>query len=327
MHRAILALGALLLSCHLAAQERTFEFTYELLAADLPATGPVDIYIPLPVENERQQVLAQSLTSNFPGSTGEEGAYGNRYYHIHRPANVNGPVTATLSWTVARDTGHADGAPALTGEERRKYLAPNRLVPVGHQILAPILAEIHEQRADDSAAATARAVYDWVVDNVEYKKVGTGWGNGDTFWACSERYGNCTDFHSLFISLARSEGIPARFEIGFPVPQDQSAGEIGGYHCWVEVYLPERGWVPIDASEAAKHPERRELLYGTQPPDRIHFSTERDLVLSPGSRGQPLNYFIYPYVEVGGTPWQAQLSTRFSFRALPPTAGDDLAGR
>ena len=157
-----------------------------------------------------------------------------------------------------------------------------------------------------------------MVDNVEYKKVGSGWGNGDTFWACSERYGNCTDFHALFISLARSEGIPARFEIGFPVPRDRAAGDIGGYHCWVQLYLPERGWVPIDASEAARHPEQRELLYGTQPTDRIHFTTGRDLVLSAGSAAMPLNYFIYPYVELGGKPWRTDLQTAFSYRELSP---------
>ena len=156
-------------------------------------------------------------------------------------------------------------------------------------------------------AALSRAIYDWVVDNVEYKKTGTGWGNGDTFWACNERYGNCTDFHALFVSLARSEGIPARFEIGFPVPMNRAAGDIGGYRCWVQFYLPERGWVPIDASEAAKHPERRELFYGSHPADRIHFSTGRDLVVSAASEARPLNYFIYPYVEIGGKPWPGKM--------------------
>jgi transglutaminase-like putative cysteine protease len=186
-------------------------------------------------------------------------------------------------------------------------------VPVGHEILDPIRSEIHAQRLSDSPEDTARAIYDWVVDNVEYKKVGTGWGNGDTFWACNERYGNCTDFHALFISLARTEGIPARFEIGFPVPSDRNQGQIGGYHCWVQFYLPERGWVPIDASEAAKAPQKRELFYGSHPADRIHFTTGRDLVLSEGSAAAPLNYFVYPYVEVGGKPWQGKLPTRFSF--------------
>lgn len=297
---------------------RVFQFTYEITEQDLPAGEAVDIYIPMPAQYPGQKILIQALQSSFPGQSGVEKANGNTYYHLYRPANSNVPLSATLSWTVQRDAAIATGE-ALSDEQLAPYLAPDTLVPVGHEILQPIRAEIHQLRKDGSPAATARAIYDWVVDNVEYKKVGTGWGNGDTFWACNERYGNCTDFHSLFIALARSEGIPARFEMGFPIPQDRGEGDIGGYHCWVQFYLPERGWIPIDASEAAKHPERREALYGGYPADRIHFSTGRDLVLSSASAEAPLNYFIYPYVEVGGKPWSGKILTRFSFSEVTPS--------
>lgn len=316
----LLALLSSVLALPVAAvsQERVFEFSYHVLAPQLPTGEPVDIYIPLPADHPGQRVLEQNLDANLPGTIGIEERHGNRYYRIRRPANINAPVEATLRWTVARSILTAGSTAGSSEGELDQYLAPNSLVPVGHEILQPILTEVHNSRADDSPEATARAIYNWVVDNVEYKKVGTGWGNGDTFWACNERYGNCTDFHSLFISLARSEGIPARFEIGFPVPMDRSAGEIGGYHCWVQFYLPERGWVPIDASEAAKHPEQRELLYGTHPADRILFTTGRDLVLSPGTAAMPLNYFIYPHVEVGGKPWRVELETAFTYREVAP---------
>ena len=297
-------------------ETRVFQFSYELLPGELPAGEAVDIYIPLPAEHAGQRILSQTLEASVPGESGLESTYGNGYYHIHRPANSTAPIVASLRWRVSRDAVSAQGRGELSAAQRAQYLAPNALVPVGHEILQPILAEIHQMRADDSPAATARAIYDWVVDNVEYKKVGSGWGNGDTFWACTERYGNCTDFHALFVSLARSEGIPARFEIGFPVPLDRTAGEISGYHCWVQFYLPERGWIPIDASEAAKHPDQRERFYGSHPADRIHFSTGRDLVLSPGSVNVPLNYFIYPYVEINGKPSQVKLQTRFSYREV-----------
>jgi transglutaminase-like putative cysteine protease len=310
-----------LLACPMPVQAlqqapRLITFSYEMLAADFPTTEAVDIYLPLPAEGDAQQVLSHDLHASIPGDAGLEAVHGNGYYHIHRPANVNAPVEVRMRWTISREVVNAGDQKELSAEERRRYLAPNALVPVNHEILQPIIAEIHSMRVDDSPEATARAIYDWVVDNVEYKKVGTGWGNGDTFWACSERYGNCTDFHALFISLARTEGIPARFEIGFPLPQERGSGEISGYHCWVQLYLPGRGWVPIDASEAAKHPEKRELFYGTQPTDRIHFTTGRDLAFSPGSTVQPLNYFIYPYVEVGGKPWRFDLKTRFGYRDL-----------
>ncbi|MEE8093041.1 MAG: transglutaminase-like domain-containing protein, partial [Gammaproteobacteria bacterium] len=148
----------------------------------------------------------------------------------------------------------------------------------------------------------------------------TGWGNGDTFWACNERYGNCTDFHSLFISLARTKNIPARFDMGFPVPDDRSEGNISGYHCWVNFYSPETGWFPVDASEAFNHPERRELYFGSQPLDRIHFTTGRDIRLGRGHQDRPLNYFIYPYVEVGGERFDGPIESRFSYRDIAAPA-------
>ena len=83
------------------------------------------------------------------------------------------------------------------------------------------------------------------------EKSGTGWGRGDAMFACDARTGNCTDFHSYFIALARAVGIPARFAIGATIPADKTEGTIEGYHCWAEFFADGR-WVPVDISEAWK---------------------------------------------------------------------------
>jgi len=306
-------LGFSTLSQAQSVANREFTFVYAIAEPELPVDQSVDIYVPIPIDTVGQQVLSHSVDSEFEVRRGRETVHGNEYYHLHRAAGDARPLEATFRWTVNRDVVTVNGSPEEEANVLQQYLSSNRLVPVGHEVLDPIRAEIHAARKSESKADTARAIYDWVVDNVEYKKVGTGWGNGDTFWACSERYGNCTDFHALFTALARSEGIPARFEIGFPVPMDRESGKIGGYHCWVQFYLPGRGWIPIDASEAAKHPQLREQLYGSQPTDRILFTTGRDLSVSAASEVQPLNYFVYPYVEVDGKPWQGKVPTSFSF--------------
>lgn len=316
MRLVLIVFGLWLTMSAAATESRLFEFSYVVSIDEVATDRAVDIYIPLPTEHEGQKVLHEQLNSSFPGEIGIEATYGNRYYRITRPANRVEPIEVEFSWVIQRNTLGVGPRERYSEHKLDRFLQANDKVPVGHKILAPILAEIHAQRVDDSKAATARAIYDWVVDNVEYKKVGTGWGNGDTFWACNERYGNCTDFHALFISLARSEGIPARFDIGFPVPGDRQAGSIAGYHCWVEFYLPGRGWVPIDASEAAKHPDKRELFYGTQPADRVHFTTGRDLLLTDKQLAPALNYFVYPYVEVAGRAVEVKMNTQFSFRDI-----------
>ncbi len=165
----------------------------------------------------------------------------------------------------------------------------------------------------DTKGAKARAIFDYVVNTMTYAKSGTGWGNGDIYWACDARTGNCTDFHALFIGLTRAVGIPATFEIGFPLPADRTSGQIEGYHCWAQFYLEGVGWVPVDTSEANKHPEQREYFFGAHDAHRVLFSRGRDITLQPPQQGPPLNYFIYPYVEIDGAPF-ADVDLRFRFR-------------
>ena len=47
----------------------------------------------------------------------------------------------------------------------------------------------------------------------------------------------------------------------------------------------------------------------------MEFTAGRDLVLSPPQDGPPLNYFIYPYAEVDGSPHH-ELEKRFGYRDL-----------
>jgi hypothetical protein len=308
---------------------RTFAFTYRAVIGPIEAgRGPVHVFVPLTRESDSQRIFSERVEASIPGRVEDEGRYGNRYWHGSIDASNGEPITVSVETVVERRAFHRDpppgGSRGLADGERaafERFLAANERVAVGHAVLTPILAEVRAAARSEDPAALARATYDWVVDNIEYKKVGSGWGNGDTFWACSERYGNCTDFHALFISLARTQGIPARFEIGFPIPEDRPAGAVGGYHCWVEFYLPETGWFPIDASEAFNHTEKRDLFYGTHPADRIHFTTGRDLRLGDDHRDRPLNYFIYPHVEVGEEPYDGPIEKSFTYRAAPgPTA-------
>jgi hypothetical protein len=47
----------------------------------------------------------------------------------------------------------------------------------------------------------------------------------------------------------------------------------------------------------------------------------RDIVLDPKQDGAPLNYFVYPYVEVGGREY-SNVSPAFSFGDVNPTVAE-----
>jgi transglutaminase-like putative cysteine protease len=177
-----------------------------------------------------------------------------------------------------------------------------------------MIAELSAQETHgvQDPLAKARAIYNYVVGTMRYDKSGNGWGNGDAIWACTAKRGNCTDFHSLFIGMMRAAGIPARFEIGFPLPPDQHDGAIPGYHCWAQFYVEPYGWIPVDASEAWKHPDKKDYFFGAHDYNRLQFSVGRDIRLNPPQQGDPLNYFIYPYAELDGKPFAVE--SKFSFR-------------
>lgn len=294
------------LICSLASaqmQSRHFTFHYAFTVKTPDAGKKVRIWIPLAHSDEYQQVRVIKKTGDLPLRQTQERRFGNRM--LYAEGIVNRPeYQFAIDYDVVRREHVVVGGNAephlstakLSAAERQQYLAPDKLVPV-----TGLPAELAAKAVDDkqTAIGKAHAIFEYVLANMRYDKSGTGWGRGDVLYACDAKHGNCTDFHSLFIAMARSQGIPARFEIGFPLP-DASSGAIAGYHCWAEFYADGTGWVPIDASEAWKHPERREYFFGAHDANRIQFTTGRDLALEPAQSGPPLNYFVYPYVELDG---------------------------
>jgi transglutaminase-like putative cysteine protease len=161
----------------------------------------------------------------------------------------------------------------------------------------------------------ARAIYDYVLGKMTYDKNHAGWGLGSTRHACDVGKGNCTDFHALFNSLCRAEGIASGFEIGLYLPYEKGKDEpLGGYHCWAFFRVPGKTWVPVDCSEADRFAERREYFFGAHTPNRVTLSTGRDLVLEPRQAGEPLNYFLNPYAEADGKPVKTEKS--WSYRDM-----------
>jgi len=115
--------------------------------------------------------------------------------------------------------------------------------------------------------------------------------------------------------MMRADDIPARFDIGFPLPENAQRGDIPGYHCWAEFFARNIGWVPVDISEAWQAKEKKDYFFGTVDANRVQFSTGRDITLAPKQDGPPVNYFVYPYVEIDGKSFDG-VSRQFSFVAM-----------
>jgi len=201
---------------------------------------------------------------------------------------------------------------SYTGDakEAARYLEPERLVPFTGQIKTTAVNAVAGKQGD---LMKARALYDTVMDEMQYKKFGDGWGKGDAVYACNSKYGNCTDFHAYFTALARAVGIPARFAIGAAIPSERDDGGTDGYHCWAEFYADGKWW-PVDISEANKFSALSMYYFGHHPANRFELSRGRDLVVDPAPASGPINFLAYPLLEIKGATVKTKIL--FTFKRL-----------
>ena len=284
-------------------KSRTFRLDYGAMLNELPHGSMVRVWLPVPQSDDHQKVKVLQPILPAEGKTATEPTYGNKILYFETKGPSSGSLAFTTSYMVRRNEFRGligeGGKIKLTHEQRKLFLSANKKVPLAGKHLG-LLDGV---KFSNEPLAIARTLYDRVDDHVRYDKSKPGYGNGDVLWVCDSRFGNCTDFHSLFISWVRAKGLPARFEIGLSVPPQRGEGTIGGYHCWALFHSNEKGWVPVDISEADQQPQMKEYYFGNLTEDRVTFTTGRDIELVPKQDGAPLNFFVYPYVEVDGAPW------------------------
>ena len=58
--------------------------------------------------------------------------------------------------------------------------------------------------------------------------------------------GTCRDYALLMIEALRRLGIAARFVSGYLYTGDRAHAGGGSTHAWVQVYLPDAGWIEFD---------------------------------------------------------------------------------
>ena len=292
--------------------EANFQFTYQVeVPQPAAAFKEMDVWVPMPSDTPEQTIVKSEIATSVPYTIATEPQSGNKMFFIRLDNKQKFPLKIVANYTVARKPA-GDLKLSQVGNsaawDPKNYLASDKKVP-----LTGVIAKLGEEHSKGAANDDAKIemMFNYVTSIMTYNKDGTGWGQGDAIWACDNKRGNCTDFHSLLIGMDRSQKIPAKFEMGFPIP-DTAQGPIGGYHCWMRAYSKDKGWIPMDSSEAKKSGNSAKF-FGKLPPDRVQFSNGRDLALVPHQKGDALNYFIYPYAEVDGKP-STDLKREFSFK-------------
>jgi len=88
------------------------------------------------------------------------------------------------------------------------------------------------------------ALFNSIADVIAYKPSTTS-SSTTAAQALKAGKGVCQDHAHVFVSAARSIGVPARYVVGYLLAQDTKLTET---HAWAEAWVPEIGWVGFDAA-------------------------------------------------------------------------------
>lgn len=320
-----------------------------VLTVPVPAgSRRVEVWMPLP-RVEATQDTTDLVVEAPEGWRETSDANGNRYVYA-KVEDRSGEVALRTSYVVTRREVNADVDAAKTrphdAAERTalaEHLAPNRHIVVDDEIKA-LAARI---RGDETnPVRVARLLYDWTLENVEYwVKDPSKWKAspvGSSQYCLTNRTGNCTDFHSLWIALARASGIPTRIVYGSLFkPALDGQDRDASYHCWPEFHAPGLGWIPHDVAIAdifaepialdANNTEKVTLTtangyagasrewvdyyFGNLDARRVSWTVGRDLTLSPPQSAGPVNANAKGYVEIDGAEF-AGFQRKMTFHEL-----------
>lgn len=273
----------------------------------------VRLWIPVPHNSDYQTVENVAYDTGKAKAELNTDALGNQMLYVEWDKDAEpADRIVKLNFDVKRDEVirpelKEDDKEELT-DEVKKELEPSKNLPLNDQVKNKA-KEITEGKTTD--LEKARAIYDWVIANMNRNEDVKGCGEGDVCALLDTTMsGKCTDINSMFVALCRAAGIPAREHFGIRINADDITKN---QHCWTEFYLKGTGWVSADAADVLKAvlknnwtkdqqeaKDKQEYYWGNCDAERIILSDGRDLTLSPAQDGETLNDFGYPYAEVDG---------------------------
>ena len=225
------------------------EFTFKYAVTLAPSEISTRVWIPIPTSDAYQDVVERTFEFSETTRVQLSRSDGNRILFIEVPRS-NQEQRIALSFHVVRRRRLGSG-PArepyqdpLTEPALERCLGSDSRVPTDGAFGDEARSIVRDK---ELPLDRVRAVFEHILQTYAYDSSGCtpekGDSLGDLQVACDLKLGTCTELHGLLVAYLRAAGIPARFAFGFNVPP-RERGQIGGYHCWAEAYLP-GGWLPI----------------------------------------------------------------------------------
>ncbi|MBT5739790.1 transglutaminase domain-containing protein [Candidatus Woesearchaeota archaeon] len=193
-----------------------------------------------PEDDFRQVVLSVENEGDVDGNvvtyTWRDGKIETKnfgYTAVVTTQNNRIPVTSKIPFPLTNIEGYEE------------YLQPTENINSNHPDVIAKAVELAE--GEDDLFQVAFNLAEWVERNIEYDlNTLTAQAAQPASWVLENKQGVCDEMTSLFVAMARSLGIPARFVSGVSYSNSELFDYPWQPHGWAEVYFPEVGWVSFD---------------------------------------------------------------------------------
>jgi len=319
-----------------SAHWRGFRFTYHV---ELPGDqGQARLWLPMPwSEDNAYQRSVPGIWNGKPDKAALKNLGGGQTAFIGEWSG-KAPRTVTVSTIIKTADRHANLGAAKKDsklampKEALAWVKPSKRIATDGIVRSTVKTAT---KGASSPLEEARAIYDWVVENMRYDPNLRGCGQGDpkAILESGNLSGRSADFSALFVALCRASGIPAREQFGIRVDNSELFKSLGAYgdvsrgqHCRAEFFVAGAGWVPVNPSDVRRAVEMeslplsdpkiaklRDRLFGTWEMNWFAFGYGDEVKL-PGSSNGAVPFFAFPQAELAGKKRDSMDPVTFAYR-------------
>ncbi|MCD6346637.1 MAG: hypothetical protein J7L96_04375 [Bacteroidales bacterium] len=207
----------------------------------------LDVNIALP-ENRDNQKLLKEITYNIKPTKIVTDKWGQKtalfqFKNINPGEKISIQVTSVVETYDTRYFLYPENIGLLSDipkDIKEKYLADDEKYQINSDIIQSTVKRVVGD--EKNPYWIMRKLHQYLIGHLHYLMDGA-WDTAPT--VITNGHGSCSEYSFVFISLCRAAGLPTRY-VGSTWDRSELAYMDDVYHRWVEVYLPNYGWIPTD---------------------------------------------------------------------------------
>lgn len=244
-----------------AVLPQNLEITYTLTVKPnvVPEGELVRCWLPAPREGTTRQSGFELIDSDPAKYELAPNDYMQRTFYMEKPAKKDEATVFSVHYSIQTKAQYFNlNYDAIQAYDTSSSVyIKNTCERPPHIVFSPEIIELGQQIVgnETNPLRKVEAIYKCINNSIPWASA-LEYGTIPNIpeYVLTNRHGDCGMHTLLFMTLARSQGIPAKWQSGFVVQPGHA-----GLHDWGEVYYEGIGWVPVDQSYKLQPSENKPL--------------------------------------------------------------------